>query len=168
MEQTAGPSSRAGTGAKRLDGSERFRIRRGFLRKSRPKGEDVRGDKWPVVLWTGLIVLAVVPWTSYQNHAHWQRVAWIPFISPPVKLRDVGANLLMYAPWGFFAARSQPGRALPVGIIVALGAALSLATEASQLYSHGRFPSATDVVCNVLGAFAGSMYARRRLRIDDH
>ena len=107
--------------------------------------------------------MAVVPWSSYQNHPHWQRVAWIPFVSPPVKLGDVGVNLLMYAPWGFFAARAHASRPLPIGVVVLLAATLSLLTEASQLYSHGRFPSATDVVCNVLGACAGAIYARKRL-----
>ena len=36
-------------------------------------------------------------------------------------------------------------------------------TEASQSYSHGRFPSATDVTCNLFGAFAGAGYARRKI-----
>jgi glycopeptide antibiotics resistance protein len=109
-------------------------------------------------LWTGLILLVVLPWANYQNHAHWPRVAWIPFVSPPLKLRDVAVNVALYWPWGFFGARWMRS---PWAVVL-LAAALSLATEASQLYSHGRFPSATDFTCNVIGACAGAMHARRR------
>ena len=95
-------------------------------------------------------------------------------VSPPIKIRDVAVNLLLYAPWGYFGARalrSRPpsllrsfGETGSPWIVVALAAVLSLATEASQLYSHGRFPSATDLTCNILGACAGAMYERSRTR----
>jgi VanZ family protein len=51
-----------------------------------------------------------------------------------------------------------------VWIVVALAAMLSLVTETSQLYSHGRIPSGSDLTCNILGAFAGAMYERSRTR----
>ncbi len=134
----------------------------------------MRHGWWPLALWTGFIVLLVAPWTMYENHTHWQRVAWIPFVSPPIKIRDVAVNLLLYAPWGYFGARSLRSRPPSLlrsfgetgspWIVVALAAVLSLATEASQLYSHGRFPSATDLTCNILGACAGAMYERSRTR----
>ena len=117
--------------------------------------------RWPFVLWTVLIVLVVVPWVGYQNHSHWQRVGWIPFASAEVRLRDVVVNLLLYAPWGYFFARSVRVAARCVWIVVVLAAALSITTETSQVYSHGRFPSATDVTCNVIGALAGALWARR-------
>ena len=123
----------------------------------------IRG-RWPFGLWTGLIVLVVMPWANFQNHSHWQRVAWIPFVSPPVKVRDVVVNLLLYVPWGYFGARWMRDRPQCVWIIVALAATLSILTEASQLYSHGRFPSATDLMCNILGAYAGATIARSRSR----
>jgi glycopeptide antibiotics resistance protein len=122
----------------------------------------VRQGWWPLALWTGLIVLVVFPWFHYQNHTHWQRVAWIPFVSPPIKIRDIVVNLLLYAPWGYFGARAMRSR--QVWVVVALAAMLSLVTEWSQLYSHGRFPSATDLTCNILGACAGAMYERSRTR----
>lgn len=118
--------------------------------------------RWPLVLCTALIVVAVVPWTSYQNHSHWQRVGWIPFASPEVRLRDIVVNVLLYAPWGYVCARSSRALAGRVWVVIALAAALSITTEASQLYSHGRFPSATDVASNMFGAYAGAMLARRR------
>jgi VanZ family protein len=70
-------------------------------------------------------------------------------------------------PVGIFAVRqrSEPSRAVWPVIIVA--AVLSIATEASQSYSHGRFPSATDVTCNLFGALVGAEYARRNHRTDD-
>ena len=121
----------------------------------------MRQGWWPFALWTGLIVLLVAPWTMYVNHTHWQRVAWIPF-APPIKIRDIVVNLLLYVPWGYFGARAM--RSGSLWIVVALAAVLSLVTEASQLYSHGRFPSATDLTCNILGACAGAIYERSRTR----
>jgi glycopeptide antibiotics resistance protein len=120
--------------------------------------------KWPFVLWTAVIIVAVVPWASYQNHSHWSRVAWLPFISSEVKIRDIVVNLLLYAPWGYFWARAWPDTARRLWVVVALASALSITTELSQVYSHGRFPSATDVTCNVLGAIAGAEFARRAFR----
>jgi glycopeptide antibiotics resistance protein len=110
-----------------------------------------------LLLWTGAILVAVVPW-DLQNHTHWAKVCWIPFVTPPVKTSDIVANLLLYLPWGFCFARR---RAAPVriGWVVAYAAALSIATEATQLFSHTRFPSATDVTCNVAGAWLGAVIA---------
>jgi VanZ family protein len=55
-------------------------------------------------------------------------------------------------------------RRRPASLIVATigAAALSFAGEASQLYSHGRFPSATDVVCNTGGAALAAYLTMRR------
>jgi len=39
---------------------------------------------------------------------------------------------------------------------------LSLAMEVIQDFSPSRFPSATDLVCNVAGALLGVAFARRR------
>ena len=119
--------------------------------------------RWPFWLWTGLILLLVLPWTSFQSHTHWQRVAWIPFVSPPV--RDVVANVLLYVPWGYLFVRQMPYARRHIWIVVMLAAVLSFSTEASQLYSHGRFPSATDLICNIFGALAGATYARSRSSI---
>jgi glycopeptide antibiotics resistance protein len=138
-----------------------FRVADGFSEKVETEGRElVTRARWRFVLWTGVIVLLVFPWTSLQNHTHWPRVSWIPFVSPPFRIRDIVVNVLLYVPWGYFGARSIRC-ARRVWIVSALAALLSLATEASQLYSHGRFPSATDLTCNIFGAFAGAKYARR-------
>jgi VanZ family protein len=113
-------------------------------------------------LWTLLIVAVVLPWTTFQNHTHWQRVGWIPFMSPPIRIRDVVLNVLLYVPWGYLGVRRRHGAWREVITIVGFAAALSLATEATQLYSHGRFPSATDFTCNIAGALIGATWARMR------
>ena len=117
----------------------------------------------PLVAWTGLILLVVLPWASFQSHTHWQRVAWIPFVSPPIKARDVLVNILLYVPWGYFYVRHMPEQLRRPWLVAVFAAVLSLATEAAQLYSHGRFPSATDATCNALGAYLGAWYARKSL-----
>ena len=120
---------------------------------------------WPFWLWTGLILLLVLPWTTFQNHTHWQNVTWIPFASKPDKLRDIVANVLLYVPWGYLLVWQMPHAAQRIWLVAILAAVLSFSTEAAQLYSHGRFPSATDLICNILGALAGATYARTRSSI---
>lgn len=118
-------------------------------------------DGWLVAVWSLLILLLVVPWSGFADHSHWQRVAWLPFAAPADVPGDAARNFLLYVPWGYFLARAkQWSRSLAV--VGALALTLSLSTEATQLYSHGRFPSATDVVCNTLGALAGALIVRRR------
>lgn len=116
---------------------------------------------WALVVWVGLICFAVVPWWSYQDHAHWARVRWVPFVSPPIRARDLIVNLLMYVPLGWWGSRV--GRGTTLGRVVLGAALLSCATEFSQVFSHGRYPSLTDVVCNVAGALVGgALFAARR------
>jgi len=111
-------------------------------------------------IWIGVIILAVVPWTDLQNHSHWARVQWIPFVTPPVKIQDILVNLALYWPFGFFfraqaADRSAWRRAAIYAVV------LSLVTEWTQLYSHSRFPSLTDTTCNILGTIWGARFAVR-------
>jgi len=112
-----------------------------------------------------LIVAIIVPWGDLQDHSHWSRIGWIPFVSPPVRRWDILANLLLFAPLGVGAAL-----ALRHGVAAAAGLALtlSLTGEAIQVYAHSRFPSATDVVCNVAGAVVGALVVRRLLRRPVH
>jgi glycopeptide antibiotics resistance protein len=105
-----------------------------------------------------LIVAVVLP-REFQNHAHWTKVRWIPFVTPPVRTWDLAGNVLLYLPFGFASAR-LPGRARGTRTIL-LAASLSLMTEWGQVYSHDRFPSATDFCCNVIGAGLGALLAAR-------
>src|SRR5260370_40452642 len=89
-------------------------------------------------VWSAVIATATVPW-DFVGHAHWQKVQWIPFRSPPVSLFDVVGNILLYLPFGYTMVRAAAARAR-LWHAVALAAALSLTLEWSQLYSHSRFP----------------------------
>lgn len=112
-------------------------------------------------LWGAVIVIGVAPWWSFQPHTHWDRIQWMPFVPPPdLSARDVLVNLILYVPFGLFAGeRRRPWR---LGLVVAAAAALSVATEFTQVYSHGRFPATTDVLLNAAGAAVGAFVARRR------
>jgi len=105
-------------------------------------------------VWTAAIIATCVPFTNLQNHTHWYKVQWIPFYSPPVKLTDVAANILIYVPFGFLG---RPRKDLRVRFKrgVTAAALLSTAVETTQLYSHSRFPSSTDIACDVIGAAIG-------------
>lgn len=116
-----------------------------------------RGTAWAV--WTAAIVSVSVPFFDLHAHTHWPAVAWIPFKSPPVKVSDIVANTLLYVPFGFLAFRQRMASSRLVTVVVA-AAALSFLAESSQLFSHSRFPSTTDLVCNVVGAAMGLMVAK--------
>ena len=113
-------------------------------------------------VWTGIIMFLVLPWGSFQGHAHWDEIQWLPFISPPVLLRDSVLNTMLYIPLGYWYAK-QRGQA-SLWRTGAFAVALSAGTEFTQIFSHGRFPSATDVTCNVLGAWCGAQWARAQHR----
>lgn len=103
-----------------------------------------------------LIALALVPWADVQNHSHWANVRWVPFVTPPVRARDILGNLLLFAPLGVVLARAGLG----IVWIGAVCAGLSVAGEWTQLYSHSRFPSAQDVVCNLAGGLMTAWIVR--------
>jgi glycopeptide antibiotics resistance protein len=105
--------------------------------------------------------VAAFPWGDLQGHAHWSKVGWIPFVSAPIRLRDIVLNALLCAPIGGLCARLFRR---PLLMAFGLSLALSLTAEWSQVYSHSRFPSATDVTCNVAGAVFAAAFARRRAR----
>ncbi len=112
-------------------------------------------------IWIVALVAVSVPFDDLHAHTHWAKVGWIPFVTPPVKPADIVANLLLYFPLGYL----QRLRASRRGLVErALGesAVVALLTELTQLYSHSRFPSATDMVCNCLGAALGAWMRARR------
>jgi glycopeptide antibiotics resistance protein len=112
-------------------------------------------------VWTGVICFIVLPWFRPQNHVHLELVQWVPFITPPIRLRDIVLNTLLYVPFGYLHMRRSNG--VSITRTVAFAAALSAATECAQLFSHGRFPSTTDLVCNTAGAYLGALWARASL-----
>ena len=114
--------------------------------------------RW-LVIWIGLIVVVVVPWGRLQALAHWERIAWIPFVSWPVVLRDVIANVLFYVPYGIVAREEVAETRNSILLVTGSAFLLSVATEFTQVFSVSRFPSMTDVVCNVTGALIGATWA---------
>jgi glycopeptide antibiotics resistance protein len=117
-------------------------------------------DRYRFVVWLIVILVAVTPWRTLQDHAHWNRVRWVPFVSPPVRAGDILGNIMLYVPFGFFYGRGRHGRpALRSGMAQAL--LVSTSTELTQLFSHNRFPSVQDILMNVAGAVAGIILSAR-------
>lgn len=124
---------------------------------SKPPSRGVSLTLW--LLWTLIIVAIVVPWRDIQDHTHWEKVGWIPFITPPVEWSDMIGNFVLYLPFGRLSVRALPRRP---ALTMVLALLLSGGTEFTQLYSHWRFPSMTDLVVNLSGAWCGIYFARRR------
>jgi glycopeptide antibiotics resistance protein len=124
---------------------------------------------WRVPLWVAVIAACVVPWTSWQGHEHWDKVTWVPFSTTfgPLRLRDIVVNVLLYVPLGFWWVGQVHG-ARSVPVVTTVSCLLSLATEWSQVYAHGRFPSMTDVVMNTVGGLVGALIASAFARTAGH
>jgi glycopeptide antibiotics resistance protein len=103
-----------------------------------------------------LVLFLVTPWWSVDWSLHWENVRWIPFTSP-LRRRDIVLNVLLYVPVGYWHLRAT-GHSVWRSAAFAL--LLSTVTEASQLFSARRFPSATDVTTNLIGGLCGASYAR--------
>jgi hypothetical protein len=88
---------------------------------------------------------------------HWNRVQWVPFVTPPVRVVDVLVNTALYVPFGYWFLEASTRRRRTWQVL-ALAAALSAGTEWSQVYSHSRYPSMTDLTCNVVGAWYGARW----------
>lgn len=106
-----------------------------------------------LVISTAAILAITIPWTRFQPHPHWEGVQWVPFLSPFDNVPAVLLNGLLFVPFGASIALAF-GRA-KMAWVLAAALVLSVGVEFTQVFSHGRFPSATDVVCNVTGAGAG-------------
>ena len=124
-----------------------------------------------MMVWSGFLaslaaVLAatLLPWSNFVGHSHWAQVQWIPFYGRRLDWFDIAANVALFVPLGYFAggffAVLLPGKKQ---LWVLVGATLlSTSAEFVQIYSHGRFPSASDIGCNVVGAALGLMISAGR------
>lgn len=101
------------------------------------------------------------PWGDWVGHTHWAKVGWIPYYSWPIAPFDIAQNLLLFSPVGVFSALAFERRQPLYAALLTLPAAF--VGEATQLYSHGRFPSATDLTNNVLGAALAAYLCLRYL-----
>jgi VanZ family protein len=107
---------------------------------------------FPFVIWTAALATVTVPWRDlHQTTGHY--VAWIPFVSPPVRLVDIAANIVMFLPFGALYIRWRPHDA---GRLLVWAALFSVSVEVSQLFSRGRVTSTTDVATNLIGAMTGA------------
>jgi glycopeptide antibiotics resistance protein len=116
-------------------------------------------------IWAIALALVTVPFTDLHGHAHWASVGWIPFVTPPVKFTDIAANVIMYVPFGILGARRRSAGSTVVRT-AGLTLALSFSLELTQLFSHTRFASSTDMACDTIGAAAGAFLAWRMGRDD--
>lgn len=120
----------------------------------------VRGRGLLLATWL-LIPTAAFPFGDWTGHTHWDEVTLVPFVTGLLGPRDVLQNLLLGMPLGAVVGlrSSSVARALAKTMTLALMA--SLLGEWLQVWSHGRFPSATDVFCNVAGGLAAVVAIRR-------
>jgi glycopeptide antibiotics resistance protein len=110
-----------------------------------------------------LVLLATTwPISDFQDHPHWFRVEWLPF-SQYQRPFDVVANVLLFVPFGAAAAAgaTEPRRAR---LAMYAGLAVALAVELSQVYTHNRIATTTDVITNTAGAWLGARWAVQRAR----
>ncbi len=115
--------------------------------------------------WAGwllvIVALTVLPLSDFRGHAHWDKVMWIPFRGPYVKPLDVLLNVGLFVPFGAWWPPRRPGRPRRhLLLVLASAALLSCLAELWQVFGHNRFPSATDLVCNVAGAAVGVRLAQ--------
>jgi len=114
-----------------------------------------------LVVWLGAFALLFLPWGDFLDHTHWYKVTWVPF-SPPLKPVDVAGNIVAFVPFGLLITIARgAGRWWDWLTGIGLALLLGLGAEAAQLYSHLRFPSATDLTANAIGAGVGVWLARR-------
>ncbi len=111
--------------------------------------------------WVPVVIALSLPVFGFTRHPQWSRVHLVPFTDPEDKLRDQLANIGMLLPLGYLYARRRP---MPRALAGAVGwaAVVSIAAEATQLFSTERNPSATDVAMAICGAGIGAAIARLR------
>lgn len=77
-----------------------------------------------------------------------------------LRMEDVVANVLGYAPLGFLLAAALPRRWRPTAAVLAatlIGTLFSFAIETTQNFLPTRVSSNLDIACNALGALIGAL-----------
>ena len=125
---------------------------------------------WPLALIYGALVIyaSLYPFTGWRNQGLWP----LAFLSAPLPKYwtgfDVAANVLGYAPLGFFLClsylrrnRAPGGTSRAMGVVLAgfATAALSLLLETLQSYLPTRVASNVDLALNLTGGFMGAVSA---------
>ena len=107
------------------------------------------------VVWLGAWALVGFPWRSLTAQPSFEHVRLIPFEDRRIVTQVL--NVVAFVPWGVAAT----GLGWSVTRAIASGGAISLATEASQVFSTRRYPTTNDVLLNTLGAAIGAALTRR-------
>ena len=116
------------------------------------------------LLYVVLIVsVLTTPWSEFVGHAHWHKVNWVPF-KDTMQLSAFPSNnflnAIVFAPFGYLYLQSRiRAQKLMILEVVLLAALLSTSLEIYKVYCHGRFPSVTDVMMNVIGGVIGATVA---------
>jgi len=160
LGRDAGGESRREVSADRQIDHDSVTVERsgGHLWQTLTSGESGWPRRAAILLCAAIIVAATLPW-EFTNHAHWRRIVWVPFTGI-VRPLDLVGNALLYVPLGIALQWRTPCDARLSGILAA--AVLSVSMETAQIWSHYRFPSATDVLMNVIGVLAGAHWLWRR------
>jgi VanZ family protein len=134
----------------------------------------IRRSRIPLYLWiaTTLFIAygTIVPfhlvasWSAVVDHL--ARVGLNPLVSPitgrRISIPDAVANVLLFMPFGCFAAlaldRPRHGSA-KTAVITALALLLSAGMEALQLFTVDRVTSTADLSANAIGALIGALVA---------
>jgi hypothetical protein len=110
-----------------------------------------------------LVVVGVIVLSPFRFavptalEAHWA-------VLEPGWVADLLLNVVLFLPLGFLGRRI-PGLATGgVARWAALGGGCSLVIEVAQLFLAGRYPTATDVLANALGAALGAWLSDRAVR----
>jgi glycopeptide antibiotics resistance protein len=122
------------------------------------------------LIWFLLAVLSVgplLPLSNFAGHPHWDLIQWIPFqnFNPSRNmLTDVIGNILWFMAFGYllhYQLNEDSASLWTIAVTTAIAGGISLSTEFFQVFCHSRFPSMTDVICNVLGAGIGGYVAKK-------
>jgi len=130
-----------------------------------------------VLLWSGLLVISlapVLPLSNFAGHPHWNIIRWIPFqdfsLSPGI-LKDVMGNAVWFMMFGYLLYGRLPAdftTARTIAMVALIGGGISLSTELFQVFCHNRVPSTTDIICNIVGAGLGGLFAKQVRSSPEH
>jgi glycopeptide antibiotics resistance protein len=122
------------------------------------------------LLWFVILVLALAPMfpvSNFAGHPHWDRIHWIPFQSFSFSknmLKDIITNTFWFMMFGYllhYQLNWNSRFRWTIATIIAIAGGVSLSNELFQVFCHSRYPSMTDVVCNVVGAGLGGYCAMK-------
>ncbi|MDH4083996.1 MAG: VanZ family protein [Nitrospira sp.] len=122
------------------------------------------------LLWFVILILALAPMfpvSNFVGHPHWDRIHWIPFQGFSFSknmLKDIITNTLWFMMFGYLLHYQLNWNSCfrwTIATIITIAGGVSLSNELFQVFCHNRYPSMTDVACNVFGAGLGSYCAMK-------